>query len=292
MPGIETIAKGDGSRIVEARRFIVRDQQAFTAIWAAHAGPEALVPTIDFETRMVAAVFAGERPQPGYGITVAGTRREGELLVVVVEEQPPDPGVISAQILSSPFHVVTLDRDDGEVRFSTSEPEPQFVVFKRRQKADPELRSTAPEPKPTDDSQRTVKYAQPVAQAARPQSHGPASSTGLTPSAAAAMAYLAGPFSGALLLWTERTSGFVRFHAWQALLGLGALGTAAVFFLASAFVLLIVSPTAFWVMLWLAAIAFAVWVVVWGLCLWNAYHGNVWKLPYAGDYAERYASHT
>ncbi len=276
MPGIETIVKGDGSRIVEPRRFLVRDRHAFTAIWAAHAGPDATVPVVDFDRHMVAAVFAGERPHPGYEITITGTRREGDLLVVVVDEQAPDPGLVAAQILVSPFHIATLDRDDGEVRFTaTDSDESQTVVFKPRPGA-PVLQ---PAPRTSRSTTRPPRSAD----------GGPASSTGLTPTAAAAMAYLAGPFSGALLLWTEQTSGFVRFHAWQALLGLGALGTAAVFFLASAFVLLIVSPTAFWVMLWLAAIASTVWVVVWGLCLWNAYHGNLWKLPYAGDYAERHA---
>ena len=54
--------------------------------------------------------------------------------------------------------------------------------------------------------------------------------TGLTPHVAASLAYLAGPFSGALLLATERESGFVRFHAWQAVVGLGLLGIAAVLF--------------------------------------------------------------
>jgi uncharacterized membrane protein len=77
--------------------------------------------------------------------------------------------------------------------------------------------------------------------------------TGLTPRVAASLAYLAGPLSGALLLATEPASRFVRFHAWQAVLALGLLGIAAVAFLGLAFVLLVVSPTAFWTMLWLAA---------------------------------------
>ena len=90
-----------------------------------------------------------------------------------------------------------------------------------------------------------------------------------------ALAYLAGPFSGALLLATEPTSRFVRFHAWQAVVGLGLLGAAALFCLGFAFVLLLVSPTAFWVMLWLAAATGAAWIGVWALCLLNAYKGRV-----------------
>ena len=69
---------------------------------------------------------------------------------------------------------------------------------------------------------------------------------------------------------------------------LGVLGVAAVAFLMLAFALLIVSPTAFWAMLWLSALTGAAWVVVWALCLLHAYRGQRWKLPLAGDYAERY----
>ena len=50
------------------------------------------------------------------------------------------------------------------------------------------------------------------------------STTGLDAHIAAALAYLAGPFSGGLVLMAERTSGYVRFHAWQSVLGLGGLG--------------------------------------------------------------------
>ena len=82
----------------------------------------------------------------------------------------------------------------------------------------------------------------------------------------------------------------MRFHAWQAVLGLGLLGIAAVVFLGLAFVLLIVSPMAFWTMLWLAAATGAAWIGVWALCVVSAYKGRTLKLPLAGDYAERHAA--
>jgi uncharacterized membrane protein len=269
--GIETIAKGDGSLLVEPRRFVVRDRASFVAIWEAHAGRDVPAPPVDFESRMVAAVFAGERPTPGYEIDVVGTRREDTALAVIVAERPPDPALVAAQIIVSPFHIVTLPRDDGEVRFTgagaTLSQSQATLVFK------PHV------PRTSQRSADASLHAEWLADAS--------SSTGLTPEMAATMAYLAGPFSGALLLAVEQTSRFVRFHAWQAVFGLGILGTAAVFFLILAFVLLIASPTAFWAMLWLAALTAAAWVVVWALCLLHAYKGQIWKLPVAGDYAER-----
>ena len=115
------------------------------------------------------------------------------------------------------------------------------------------------------------------------------SSTGLAPETAGALAYLAGPLSGALLLILERTSRSVRFHAWQALLGLGALGLGAFLCLGLAFAMLIVSPRGFSVLRWMAGVAAVAWVGFWAIGLVQAFKGRRWKMPIAGDYADRWA---
>ena len=116
------------------------------------------------------------------------------------------------------------------------------------------------------------------------------SSTGLDPSVAAALAYLAGPFSGVVILLAERTNAFVRFHAWQSIVGLGGLGVAIAGLLFFAFVaLLVFSPTLFTWLYRLAALTTVVWVTAWAFCLVKAFSGSAWKLPYAGDVAMRKA---
>ena len=80
MPAVTTIAKGDGSGIVEPRRIAVRDAVEWRALWAAHAGPAEPAPDVDFAADMVAAAFAGERPTPGYEIEIADARRDGGAL--------------------------------------------------------------------------------------------------------------------------------------------------------------------------------------------------------------------
>jgi uncharacterized membrane protein len=114
-----------------------------------------------------------------------------------------------------------------------------------------------------------------------------ASSTGLEPQFAGALAYLAGPFSGIIILLAERTNRFVRFHAWQAIIGLGGLGLIAVALLFGAFLGLFLSPTMFRTLYVLAGIAAALWLVAWGVCLVKAFGGVAWKLPLAGRLAER-----
>ena len=115
------------------------------------------------------------------------------------------------------------------------------------------------------------------------------SSTGLTPRVAAVLAYLAGPFSGVLVLMAERTSSDVRFHAWQSVLGLGALGVLVVLLLGLAFASLVVSARAFFVLYIFSGLLWAVWIVCWVLCMVKAFTGRRWKLPIAGTYAERFS---
>ena len=116
------------------------------------------------------------------------------------------------------------------------------------------------------------------------------SSTGLDPRTAAALAYLAGPFSGALVLWAEVSSRDVRFHAWQSIVALGGLMLAVLLSCALALVALFVSATGMLVMLRVATAIAVVLVAVWAICLWKAFAGGRWKLPLAGAYAERRVS--
>ena len=116
-----------------------------------------------------------------------------------------------------------------------------------------------------------------------------ASSTGLEPPFAAALAYLAGPFSGIIILLAERTNRFVRFHAWQAIIGLGGLGLLAALLLVSAFLGLFFSPTVFRALYVGSAVAAVVWLAVWAVCLVKAFGGAVLRLPLAGSLAERRA---
>jgi uncharacterized membrane protein len=251
---LKTLARGDGSRILEARTAVARDAAEWQTLWALHAGPGTDAPAVDFSTHMVAAVFAGARPMPGFTIEVKSLERRGMALAVLVEERSPSSELMGAQMVVAPFHIVAVPRYDGDVVFADFD---------------------SPSPEPTRPRRRRVRPA------AIP------SSTGLQPNTAAALAYLAGPFSGVLVLLAERTNNFVRFHAYQAALGLGGLGLLAVLLLAGAFAALLVSPAGFQFMYWLAFATAIVWVIAWAVCVVQAYRGRSWKLPLVGAVAER-----
>ena len=272
--GITTLAKGDSSEIVDPARHVVRDSAAWGALWSSHAGPGSQPPHVDFATQMVVAAFAGERPTPGHGIEIVGARRESASLAVSVSEVQPPRGMIAAQIIVTPFHLVTLPRYEGEVRFTDVPGSP----FRQPDPDDDTVRQP-----PTPDVDRVFVRA--AADAAAP------SSTGLEPNFAAALAYLAGPFSGILILLVERSNGFVRFHAWQSVLGLGALGLLSAGTLIFSFLTLLLSPVAFTVMYRLSEVLAIVWVLAWVVCLIKAFSGSRWHMPVVGRYAERFARH-
>jgi uncharacterized membrane protein len=113
--------------------------------------------------------------------------------------------------------------------------------------------------------------------------------SGLAPNVLAALAYAAWWVTGLAVLALERDHAFVRFHAWQSVIGLGALWAIGVGFYFAAFLVLSVSAAGFTAMLWIAMIAWLIGLVAWIACLLTAWNGQVRKLPLVGVLAERYA---
>jgi uncharacterized membrane protein len=263
MTDVITIARGDASRIEDPRRIVARTEDEWRALWALHAGPDAPAPAVDLSRVVVAAAFAGEKPSAGYVIEISAADHADHPedpggVRLVVGQRGPGRDVVAASIITSPFHIVAVPRSAGEIWW-------QEAGGGRLEAG------KAPVFSPTSSLQ-------------------PPSSTGLAPRTASALAYLAGPFSGALILLAESTNEDVRFHAWQSIVGLGGLGLAVAASYVLAFVALFVSATAASLMV---AVAMVIWIVlalVWAICLWKAWSGERWKLPLAGDYAERHIS--
>ncbi|MGH9315013.1 MAG: DUF4870 domain-containing protein [Vicinamibacterales bacterium] len=113
--------------------------------------------------------------------------------------------------------------------------------------------------------------------------------SGLAPNVLAALAYVAWWVTGLAVLALDRDHPFVRFHAWQSVIGLGALWALGVAFYFTAFLVLSVSAAGFTAMLWIAVIIWLIGLVAWIVCLLKAWNGQWWKLPVVGAVAERYA---
>ena len=113
------------------------------------------------------------------------------------------------------------------------------------------------------------------------------SSTGLAPNVAAGFSYLAWWVSGLLFYLVERENRFVKFHAAQALVGLGALFGAGFLLFIVALASLFVSAGAFKIFIYLSYAVWLVGIIAWAVCVVRAWKGEEFELPWAGQVARR-----
>ncbi len=91
-----------------------------------------------------------------------------------------------------------------------------------------------------------------------------------------AATYLLGFVTGIIFLLIEKESKFVRFHAMQSTILFGGVFIANI---ALGFI-----PLLGWLVgLILSLVAFILWI----LCMWKAFQGEMYKVPYVGDIAEK-----
>jgi PrcB C-terminal len=113
---LATLAQGTMSGIEEPRQAVVRTAAEWQALWKEHA-PGQAAPAVDFAQSMVVAVFLGSRPTAGFAVDITAVRQEGGRTVVDYVERRPSRDEFSAQVLTSPFHIVSATRATGEVEF-------------------------------------------------------------------------------------------------------------------------------------------------------------------------------
>lgn len=133
--------------------------------------------------------------------------------------------------------------------------------------------------------------AKPSEAVAKPEAE---SSTGMSANQAGLLCYVLFWVTGIVFVVLEKKSTFVKFHAWQSIMTFGVLTVAHLILStilgAIAYELLPVTHG-------LAIFAtFMGWIIgILGFILWiilmtQAYQGKMWKVPGAGDWAEKQAS--
>jgi hypothetical protein len=113
---MKSVDKGPMSAIDAQRQVTVRTPGEFATLWKSHANDRKM-PEVDFTSNMVVGIFLGSRPTGGYGAEIVSAQPEGNTLVVKYKETRPGRGSMTAQVLTSPFHLVAIPKFDGPVRF-------------------------------------------------------------------------------------------------------------------------------------------------------------------------------
>jgi len=121
------------------------------------------------------------------------------------------------------------------------------------------------------------------------------SSTGMSANVAGLLCYVLGWITGIIFVVWEKKSTFVRFHAWQSIMVFGVLTVAHLVLsrmlidigLGNLFYPnwgLIRAGTAFGWIIGLGMLALGIILII------QAYQGKMWKVPWAGNWAEKQAN--
>jgi hypothetical protein len=113
---MRTLDRGTQSHIDQARTVVVRSADEWSALWRTHAADKPVAP-VDFTKEMVVGVFLGSRPTAGYSVEIVGTQEQPDGLVVRYREGSPARDMMTAQVITSPYHLVAVPKQSGEVRF-------------------------------------------------------------------------------------------------------------------------------------------------------------------------------
>jgi hypothetical protein len=117
-PGISftTLAKGDVSGQQTSKQVTVRSDAEWKALWKDHA-PTGKMPAVDFSKNMVVGIFLGSKPSAGHDVEIVGVRMQDQDLVVEYVQKQPGRGTMAAQMLTEPYHLVSVPTYAGTVRF-------------------------------------------------------------------------------------------------------------------------------------------------------------------------------
>ena len=120
-----TVAEDAFSGVHEAKTVVVRDANAWAALWAAHSNgrsPAPAMPQVDFSTSLVVAVFAGQTGNGCRQARIDKVSAEAGKIVVRYEERDLQTFAVCIQAASSPMIAVTVARSDAVVEFVNINP--------------------------------------------------------------------------------------------------------------------------------------------------------------------------
>jgi hypothetical protein len=115
-PSFTDVARGNASNQQETKQVTVRTATEWKALWTDHA-PTGKMPNVDFAKDMVVGIFLGSKPSTGHEVEIVGVRTQDNDLIVEYVQRTPGRGTMAAQILTEPYHLVSVPKHAGTVRF-------------------------------------------------------------------------------------------------------------------------------------------------------------------------------
>lgn len=116
----ESIAANAFSSVHSERKVVVKDANAFAALWAEHTAGrtgQPVTPVVDFRAKMVLAAFGGQKNVcRDFGIRRVGV--SGGKIVAALEDRDVSAATLCVAAVTAPMQMVVVDRSDAAVEFA------------------------------------------------------------------------------------------------------------------------------------------------------------------------------
>jgi hypothetical protein len=116
VPPLRVLEKGDQSNVDDAQQVAARTTAEWDTLWRRHS-PDRDQPRVNLVREMVLGVFLGSRPTAGFGVEILSALVEQGVLVVRFRETRAPGDRVLAQVITSPYHLVAVQRHSGDVKF-------------------------------------------------------------------------------------------------------------------------------------------------------------------------------
>lgn len=113
----KTINRGFNSNQAAQNNYVIKSEEEWISILQ-KTNAELPAP-VDFDDEMILAVFQGEKPTGGYNIEIRKIVENENTIEVLVSETSPGSKCMVTDALTSPFHIIRIQKSDKEVLFRT-----------------------------------------------------------------------------------------------------------------------------------------------------------------------------
>ncbi len=101
--------------------WVIRTEAEYRAYMRKRGDADRPLPKINWRINQVIAIHVGTAPTPGYGVKVNKLLKTSTGADAEVEITRPDPGMVTAQVISYPWAVIRSERFSGKVELKVME---------------------------------------------------------------------------------------------------------------------------------------------------------------------------
>ena len=109
----QLIHQGTYSGIREPIAKVITTEAEWEELWKRHVSvivPQPLLPKIDLNANVIAAIFSGEKKTSGYRIIVKSIKYDGQNIKITYHETQPPETSFTLQVLSQPYIMLQIPK--------------------------------------------------------------------------------------------------------------------------------------------------------------------------------------